>query len=429
MDATTTWARNLTYAARQVRRPTTLDELHDVVTSASRVRALGSRHSFNDIADTPGTHVLVDALDDGRPPVEVDHASMTASVAAGLRYGEASVALHRAGVALEAMASLPHISVAGAVATATHGSGDHTRTLSAAVVGLEILTGDGEFRTLGRDHPDLPGAVVNLGALGIVTRVVLDVVPTYDVRQDVLLGLGWDALAAGFDDVTASAMSVSLFTRWGDGGVDQVWRKSAVVRGEGAVPAGPAAGDYLGARPATVAMHPLPELDAAACTAQLGVPGPWNERLPHFRLDHTPSNGAELQSEFLLPRRHAVAAIEAMRAIAPVVRPLLQVSEIRTVAADDLWMSTAHREAAGDDGVVGIHFTWLPAQAEVEAVLPTVEAALAPFGARPHWGKVFTEDVRDVVGRYPRFGDFRALAERYDPAGRFRGGYVERMLG
>ncbi|SDR99900.1 xylitol oxidase [Paraoerskovia marina] len=424
MTESRTWARNLAYAAHEVRHPQTLAELSDVVRTAPRVRALGTRHSFNDVADTTGTHVVLDRLDDGRAPVEVDRAAMTASVAAGLRYGEVSLALHAEGVALGAMASLPHISVAGAVATATHGSGDAEANLAAAVAGLEIMTDDGEHRLLGRDHPDLPGAVVSLGALGVVTRVLLDVVPTYAVRQNVYLGLGWDTLAASFDAVTASATSVSLFTRWGDGGVDQVWQKQAVGRSDA-----PAPEEYLGARAAVSAMHPLPGVDAAACTAQLGVPGPWNERLPHFRLDHTPSNGEELQSEFLLPRRHAVAAIEAMRGLAPVIRPLLQVTEIRTVAADRLWMSTANADAAGADGVVGFHFTWNPAQAEVEAVLPRIERALAPFDARPHWGKVFTEDVRDVVGRYPRFGDFRALAERYDPAGRFRGGYVEAMLG
>lgn len=436
MDVTTTWARNFRYNAREIRRPTTLEELHDAVTTGGRIRALGSRHSFNNVADTTGTHILVDALNDGRAPVEVDHTTMTASVAGGLRYGEASIALQAQGVALEAMASLPHISVAGAVATATHGSGDRSANLAAAVVGLELMTANGELRVLGQDHPDLPGAVVSLGALGIVTRVVLDVVPTYDVRQDVYLDLGWEALAEHFDDVTASATSVSLFTRWGSGGIDQVWQKSAVsaggsrddgLRGTGTGVVADSDGCW-GARAASVAMHPLPGVSAVACTEQLGLPGPWNQRLPHFKLEHTPSNGEELQSEFLVPRRFAAGAIEAMRGIADVVQPLLQVTEIRTVAADNLWMSPANRETTGDAGVVGFHFTWLPAQAEVEAVLPVIESALAPFDARPHWGKVFTEDVRDVVGRYPRFGDYRALVERYDPEGRFRGGYVERML-
>ncbi|ROS73381.1 FAD-binding protein [Cellulomonas sp. PhB143] len=432
--STSNWARNLTYSSSRVVRPTTLDELAETVTSSPRVRPLGTRHSFNRVADTDGVHVVVDALDDGRPAVEVDVARGTASIAAGARYGEASQALQEQGVALGAMASLPHISVAGAVATATHGSGDTTRNLAAAVRGLELVTADGAVRTLARGDTDFAGAVVGLGALGIVTRLELDVVPTYDVRQDVYLGLGWDVVAEQLDEITASATSVSLFTGWGDG-VDQVWRKTAVRPGSDAV-AFPAA--YLGAAAATRAMHPLPGVDAAACTEQLGVAGPWNERLPHFRLAFTPSNGEELQSEYLVPRRHAVEAMAALRKIADVVRPLLQITEIRTIAADDLWMSTAFVEgvAAGEQpdpraGFVGFHFTWLPRQREVEAVLPAIESALAPFGARPHWGKLFTDgpaELADVAGRYPRFADFAALVERYDPAGRFRGGIVDTLL-
>ncbi|BDZ42231.1 xylitol oxidase [Paraoerskovia sediminicola] len=425
MTTTYNWSRNLAYGSSAVLRPRSTDELAEIITSNPRVRALGSKHSFNRVADTDGVHVQVDAIDS---TVEVDTAAMTASVNGGLRYGEVSQALQASGVALGAMASLPHISVAGAVATATHGSGDATRNLAAAVRGLEIVTGDGTVRTLTRGDADFAGAVVGLGALGVVTRVVLDVVPTYDVRQDVYLGLGWDTVRERFDEITSSATSVSLFTSWGPDGVDQVWRKTAV-------PAGSAATEfprsYLDAPAATEAMHPLPGVDATACTGQLGVPGPWNERLPHFRLDFTPSNGEELQTEYLVPRRHAVAAIDAVRALAPQVQPLLQITEIRTIAADDLWMSSTSGED-GHEGFIGIHFTWKKLQPEVEALLPTIEAALAPCGARPHWGKLF-DDSPSALGRvaaaYPRFGDFAALAERYDPEQRFRGGFVADLLG
>jgi xylitol oxidase len=416
------WAGNLTYTAREVARPTTLDELSEVLTRSDRVRALGSRHSFNDIADTPGVHVQVDALDDGRPAVELDPATGVVSVAAGLRYGDVVRTLHEQGHALATMASLPHISVAGAVATATHGSGDTTRSLAGAVVGLELMTPDGEHHRLARGDDDFAGAVVSLGALGVVTRLELETEPTYDVRQDVALDLPWDVLLERFDAITGAAYSVSIFTGWAEPAVRHVWFKSRVASGAEAGEAGrPAAVDAL--RWADEPQHPVPGLDPVATTDQLGVPGPWHDRLSHFKLEFTPSAGAELQSEYLLPRRNAVAAIEAMRALGSAVGPVLQTTELRTIAADDLWLSPFAEDS------VGVHFTWLPQDAEVAAVLPRVEEALMPLGARPHWGKVFAADLRDVAATYPRFGDFRALAERLDPAGKLRGGYVERLLG
>jgi xylitol oxidase len=418
------WAGNLTYTALEVARPTTLDELADVLVRADRVRALGSRHSFNDIADTTGVHVQVDGLDDGRPSVDLDPATGVVSVAAGLRYGDIMRTLQLEGRALETMASLPHISVAGAVATATHGSGDRTKSLAGAVVGLELMTPDGERRRLVRGDDGFPGAVVSLGALGVVTRVELETEPGYDVRQDVALDLPWDVLLERFDDVTGAAYSVSVFTGWDEPAARQVWFKSRV-------PANAVADVADGGRPvaledlrwATEPQHPVPGVDPVACTEQLGVPGPWHDRLSHFKLEFTPSSGAELQSEYLLPRRNAAAAIEALRALGPIIAPQLQTSEIRTVAADDLWLSPF------DEDSVGLHFTWLPRDAEVAAVLPRLEEALLPLGARPHWGKLFAADLRDVAATYPRFDDFRALAGKLDPTGKLRGGYVERLLG
>lgn len=420
------WAGNLTYSARSVVRPATLEELADVLTSGGPVRALGSRHSFNDVADTDGVHVQVDGLDDGRPAVEPltpahgDEGDVV-SVNAGLRYGEVSRALHAAGRALGNLASLPHISVAGAVATATHGSGDQNQSLASAVEGLEIMTPGGELRRITRESdPDtFPGTVVSLGALGVVTRVELRTVPTYVVRQDVAADVPWDTFVASFDAITSAAYSVSAFTSWDEPAVRHVWFKS-VARADrpqvrGLDP------DFL--RWSDVPVHPLPGVDPSACTEQLGVDGPWHERLSHFRLEFTPSNGDEVQSEYLLPRRNAAGAIEAMRRLGPTVAPLLQTSEIRTVAADDLWLSPF------DEPSVALHFTWVPREDEVRAVLPAVEAALVPLGARPHWGKVTALDAGTTAGLFPRFDDFRRLAERFDPDGRLHGGLVRRLLG
>ncbi|MFI8525120.1 FAD-binding protein [Promicromonospora sukumoe] len=418
------WAANLTYSSARTERPRTLAELAGIVAGEPRVRALGSRHSFSDVADTTGVHVLLDLLDDGRPALEVDAATGVASVRAGLRYGDVVADLHANGRALTAMASLPHISVAGAVATGTHGSGDGTRSLAGDVVGLELVTASGEALTLRRGDEDFPGSVVALGSLGVVTRVELATVPTFDVRQDVFTGLPWDALTENLDAVMGSAYSVSVFTSWFEPDVRMVWCKSK-VDDDGATGVAPAADllTGLGAVPATGPMHPLPDVAAVACTEQGGVPGPWFERLPHFRLDFTPSLGEELQSEYLLPRAAGPDAVRAVRALGDRLGPLLLTSEIRTVAGDDLWLSTT----PGDS--LALHFTWKQDWPAVRAALPELEAALLPLGARPHWGKLFTVPVSDLPGLYPRFGDFAALAARLDPAGKFRGGYVEALLG
>jgi alditol oxidase len=411
----TNWAGNHTYAAGQVHAPTTVDELRALVSRLERVRPLGTRHSFTDLADTEGD--LVSTADLPRE-IEVDTARRQVRVSGGLRYGDLAEELATRGWALATMASLPHISVAGGVATGTHGSGDRTGSLAAAVAGLELVDADGELRSVRRDDPDFEGYVVALGALGVTTHVTLDVEPTYDVRQDLWTDLSWDAAVEQLDALTSSAYSVSLFTDWVSGVVQQVWLKSRVDDS----PTGPPA-ELWGARPAASTLHMLAGADIAAVTRQGGVPGSWQRRLPHFRLEFTPSRGEELQSEYLVPRSAASTAVERLRALAPAFAPLLQVSEIRTIAADDLWLSGAH----GHD-VVGFHFTWARDVAGVYAALPAIEEALLPLGGRPHWGKCFVASAAELRGLYPRFEDFRALAVRLDPDGKLRNAFLTRCL-
>lgn len=418
------WAGNYRYTAAAIHRPRTLEEVQDVVAGASKIRALGSRHSFNAIADSPGSLISLEDLD---PGIRIDAAARTVTVSGGTRYGTLAEKLESNGFALPNLASLPHISIAGAIATATHGSGDANGNLATSVAALEIVAADGTIHHLGRgSSPDFDGAVVGLGALGVVTKVTLDIEPTFAVRQDVFEALPWQAVLENFDGATSSAYSVSLFTDWSGDAVAQSWLKSRVHgKDGGAAAAGaPWAGDtHLGGTRATVARHPLPGVSAENCTEQLGVPGPWSERLAHFRMAFTPSSGDELQSEFFVRREHAVAAISELRALSPRITPLLLVSEIRTVAADQLWLSTAY----GQDSV-GFHFTWKQLQPEVEELLPVMEEALAPFNARPHWGKLFHADAASVSTLYPRFADFKDLAERMDPGHKFRNDFLARKV-
>ena len=411
----TNWAGNITFGAAHVHRPGSLDELQTLVAASDRVRALGSGHSFSPVADTTADLVSVAGL-----PARVDVSAdrTTATVAAGMRYGEVAVALQAHGLALHNLGSLPHISVAGAVATGTHGSGPTLGSLSTAVVGLDLVTATGAMLRLDRTDPRFPGAVVALGALGVVTAVTLAVQPTYDVAQTVYQDLPVRRLATDLDEILAAGYSVSLFTTWSRDVVDQVWVKRRTDDPRAALDRG-----WLDTHAAIRPLHPVPGMSPASCTEQLGVPGPWHERLPHFRLDHTPSSGAELQTEYLVPRRHAVAALDAVQAMAPRVAAVLQVSELRTVAADDLWLSPAYEQDS-----LAVHFTWVDDAAAVAPVVAELEQRLASFGPRPHWGKVFTMPPAAVQPLYPRLADVAALRRELDPDDVFGNAMVDTYL-
>jgi len=405
------WSGTYLFTARQVIAARTVDEVRGAVATGGRVRALGTRHSFTDLADNGDTLVTVTGID---PDPVLDEAARTVTTGAGITYGALATWLQERGWALPNMGSLPHISVAGATATATHGSGSRNQVLSAALAGLEYVAHDGELRRTNRADPDFPGLAVGMGAFGIITRVTLDVQPSYLVRQDVYAGLQWDRVLAGLDAIMAAAYSVSLFTDWTDDYVE-AWVKRRLSEPDEAVP-----GELFGARrdpgPPRLVDAPVANLTAH------GVAGPWSQRLPHFRPDVPPSNGDEIQSEYFVDRHHGPAALEAVRRLSPLVTPLLLVSEIRAIAADQLWLS-----GASDRETVAVHFTWRNRPAEVDAAVREVEAALAPLEARPHWGKVFHLEAGDLARRYPRLADARALFERLDPPGRFSNARLERL--
>ncbi|MFK3979296.1 D-arabinono-1,4-lactone oxidase [Micromonospora sp. NPDC050397] len=413
--AGTNWAGNITFGARRRHRPSSLAELRRIVAAGDRVRVLGTGHSFNHIADTPGDLVSVAGLPQR---LEVDPVHHTVTVNAGIRYGELAARLHARGWALHNLGSLPHISVAGACATATHGSGVHNGNLATAVEAMELVTADGELVTVNRetDGDRFAGMVVNLDSLGVVTALTLRIEPTYDLRQYVYQNLPAERWHAHLDDILGGGYSVSLFTDWTGDTVDQVWRKCRTTDGEES----PATADWYGATPADRPLHPVPGMSAVNCTEQLGVPGPWHVRLPHFRLEFTPSSGEELQSEYFVDRADALAALDALAGIREHIAPVLQISEIRAVAADDLWLSPSYRRDS-----VALHFTWVKDTTAVRPVLAAIEERLAPFAARPHWGKLHGVDPGVLAGRYERWSDFRRLRREYDPSGTFRNEWTD----
>ena len=394
--------------------PETIAEAQDLVASHRSIRSLGTRHSFNDLADSEGALLALTAID---PDIVLDEAGRTVTVGAGTRYAVVARYLADHGWALHNMGSLPHISVGGATATSTHGSGDGNGSLATAVRALEFIAPDGSLRRVSAGDPDFAGSVVHLGALGPVTRVTLAVQPTYRVRQDTYAGLAWDDLFDRFDEVTAAGYSVSVFTRWNTPDVGEVWLKERLD--DASAPDMPET--VLSARRVRVKADSPAADGVDNTTEQGGVPGDWCERLPHFRIDATPSNGDEIQTEFWVPRERAVEAIAAVRAIGDRVEPSLLVTELRTVASDDLWLSPGY----GRDSVC-IHFTWKNEPDAVARAVVEVERVLAPFDPRPHWGKVFSMPIGDSL---PRLGDFRDLADRVDPHGKFSGPFLRRVLG
>ena len=414
----TNWAGNLTYQAPAVHRPSTVAELQAVVARSPRVRALGTRHSFTPIADSPGALV---SLSEIPPEISIDPVGMTVSVTGGTRYGVLAGELHAQGFGLHNTGSLPHISIAGATATGTHGSGDRHGVLATAVSALDLVTADGSLVTLDRSNPDLKAVALGLGAFGVVVRLTLDVEPTYQVRQDLYRDAPWDTVLDQFDEIMAAAYSVSLMADFAGPVVADVWLKTRLDDGGADVPdAVMRAARYGGTWRDDADVPTDSNLNRRA-----GVPGPWSERLPHFRLDALPSAGGdELQSEYFVDRRHGVDALQALRALGERISPHLGIAEIRTAAADDLWLSPAFGRES-----LCIGFTWRKHVAEVTALLPVIEAALAPFEPRPHWGKLFAMTAPELAPRLPRLPDALALMARYDPAGTFGNPFLDTVLG
>ncbi|WP_088104823.1 FAD-binding protein [Halalkalibacter urbisdiaboli] len=412
------WAGNFQYSTTNWHEPESVEEIQQLVSKVTKLRVVGTRHSFNSIADSNDNIVSLQKLN---KVLSIDKERQTVTVEAGIKYGDLCHELQQHGYALHNLASLPHISVAGACATATHGSGNDNPNLAAIVRAMEVVTADGSIVTFSKEtsEEELLGSVVGLGGLGVVTKLTLDIVPSYQMRQDVYENLPLAQLADDFDTIYSSAYSVSLFTDWQDDTFNQVWLKSKVTDGQ-TISLGE---DFFGAKAAKEPLHPVPGVGAENCTAQLGVQGDWLERVPHFRMNFTPSKGQELQSEYIFAREHAYEALCAISEIRDHITPHLLTSEVRTIAEDELWMSPSYKQDS-----VAIHFTWQDKWADVQQVLPLIEAKLEPFQAKPHWGKLFTTSPEKIQSLYEKMPSFQELLMKYDPNGKFRNRYLDKYI-
>ena len=412
------WARNLEYSTENFQYPEYARDIQGLIKGSKNLKIIGTRHSFNRIADNPNTIVSLEKI---KPLYILDKENLTVTVDGNVKYGDLAEYLHTNGYALHNMASLPHISVAGSCATATHGSGVKNANLSSAVVALEMINAAGDVVKASRkETPEtFAGMVVGLGALGAVTKVTLKIVPTYNIRQDVYQNMPLAEIKKHFDEVMSAGYSVSLFTTYAKENINQVWVKRKV---EGDIKI-KLASEWFGSTIATKNLHPIEEISAENCTEQMGVAGPWHERLPHFKMNFTPSSGEELQSEFFVPYQEGASALAAVFELYEKITPHLLISEIRSIAADDLWMSPCYQQDC-----VAIHFTWKQDWAAVKQVLPLIEAKLAPFKARPHWAKLFTMSPSSIQSRYKKLNDFKDLMKKQDPEGKFRNEFLDKNL-
>jgi alditol oxidase len=412
------WAGNIEYSTDRLYSPASMAEVIELVKKYKKVKVLGTRHCFNTIADSRDNFISLKQLN---KVVAIDAAAHTVTIEAGMNYGQLCPYLESKGFALHNLASLPHISVAGACTTATHGSGLKNGNLSTAARAIEFVTAAGETVTLHRDKDggQFNAALVGLGGIGVITKLTLDIQPTYKMRQDVYEHLPMAQLKDNFEEIEAAGYSVSLFTDWQSDTINEVWIKSKITAGNKF-----SAGEiFFGAKAATKNMHPIAALSAENCTEQMGVPGAWYERLPHFKMGFTPSSGVELQSEYFVPRKHAVEAIQAIARLGKQVGPYLFISEIRTIDADNYWMSPCYQQPS-----VTIHFTWKQDWPAVQKLLPVIEKELAPFGAKPHWGKLFTMPPARLASMYGKLPAFKQVLKEYDPTGKFRNDFLDKYI-
>jgi len=412
------WAGNLTYSTSNVFYPKTVSEVQSLVKKSERLRGLGTRHCFNTIADSKYNLISSNSLNN---ILSIDTIHHTVTVEGGIKYGELAPYLDKKGFALHNLASLPHISVGGSILTATHGSGVKNGNLSTQVREIEFVIADGSVVKLSgeKDGENFRGAVVGLGAMGIITQLTLAIEPSFSMSQQVFTRLPFSELKDHFTEIVSAGYSVSLFTDWQSESINEVWIKDKVnpeIKNKGIE-------EFYGAKAAIKDLHPIIELSAENCTPQMGKPGPWYERLPHFKMGFTPSSGKELQSEYFISKQHAVEAIMAIQKMGKQIGPHLFITEIRTIAADSYWMSPCRNQDS-----IAIHFTWKQEMEEVSKLLPLIEKELYPYQARPHWGKIFTMSPEVLESRYEKLADFNKLAAHYDPKGKFRNGFLESNL-
>jgi len=409
------WAGNLTFSAKEYIEIDSISKLQSIVSKASGVKVLATGHSFNDIADTNQTQISIKNLSN---KIEIDSIKKVVLVPAGMQYADVCRYLETKGWALFNTASLGEITVAGAMLTGTHGSGSNNPVLSDCVEGIEMVLESGEIFNISREDSDeFFGFVISLGALGVFTKLKLKIVESFSIKQFVYENIGIQSISENFDDVFDKSYSVSYFSNWKKNSTGQIWMKFLDNNNFPQLPS-----VWLDGNIANANQHPVKVNDPSPCTDQMGVSGKWLYRLPHFKLDSSPASGDEVQTEYLVDRAYVSHYIDELSNIGDEIAARVYATEIRTIKADDLWLSGAHGRQT-----VGFHFTWKKSDS-LQTFLPKIEEILGNHNGRPHWGKLFSTPRENLIGRYPKYSNFEDLLKKYDPNKKFRNSFINRYF-
>lgn len=395
------WGGNFNYSTQNIQYPRSVAEVQQIVKNAGKLRVVGSRHSFSKIADSECTMLSTIGLN---KIIGINGSIPSVTVQGGLTYTDLLTSLNTAGFALPNLASLAEISVGGAASTNAHGTGVANQALANHIRSMEIVLANGSLLTIGPNDPRLKGMAAGLGAFGVVTQLELKLVPAFNITTYTYVNMpvqnSYENFAA-LQNMGFGVLLVNMFT------APDAWNIAIVYARSDANNTAMLTSNLFGGT--LVSQTTQPSYLALLSIAQIGLSG---------------VDGNEIQTEYFVPISKAVEAIKAVTAVANstnIFPSLATAFVIRTIASDDLWMS----EYYGNDTMVAIHFSWQNNVTAVEAVLPQLERAMIPYGARPHWGKMFTMEPEDFLPHYPKVNEFKKLAEQLDPKGKFRNEFLE----
>uniref|UniRef100_A0A915D0Y3 FAD-binding PCMH-type domain-containing protein n=1 Tax=Ditylenchus dipsaci TaxID=166011 RepID=A0A915D0Y3_9BILA len=416
------WGGNFNFSTQDIKYPTTTAGVQQLVKECKgKIRPVGTRHSFSEIANTNDTLICLVHMN---LILSVDPSVPSVTVQAGITYTDLIPFLQSIGLAIPMMASLGEISIAGAINTAVHGSGAGIGNLATQVLGLQMVLADGSVvqYSKGQNDTELAAATVGLGALGIVTQVTLQAQPTYNLAINVFENMDMSVLDTQLYNITHSGYAINMWSTFGTPGVlDQVWITTKVdsngVNAYGNV------SQLYGAPAATAQSSPIAALPPTYVVPQMGIVGPYYERLTDYDLGLSGQEGQQTQSEYYVDFDDFVPALKALQTLSAEINAVVYVALFRITEKDELWMSPQYKKTT-----MAIHFSWQPKLDQVMALLPKIEAALAPFNPIPHWGKLYTLKPEQYLPLLPKYPEWREQVELHDPTHKFRNKWLEENI-
>jgi L-gulonolactone oxidase len=423
------WGGNQACTPLSLERPSSEDELvalvHRAAAAGERVKVVGAGHSFTDIACTDGRMVSLDGYDHF---LEVDTRAATVKVEGGITIAALGQALAEVGLAQPNLGDVAYQSIAGAISTATHGTGGRLGNISTQVKALSLVTADGVLECSAEDNADVfQAARVGLGALGVISTVTLQCVPAFTLRS-IQAPRQLDEVLDAVEDLVAANDHFEFF--W----IPHSDRVLAITNNRTDAPAHPPGKVSAYFNDIVMENHAFGLLQrlGRANTTWIPALGRVTGRLLNARdvadVSHRVFANQRLvrfvEMEYALPRPALAAAVRDVRSM--IDRQGLRISfpvEVRIAAADDIWLSTA---SGRDTGYIAVHvFQGLP----FDRYFREVEAIMNGYEGRPHWGKMHYQTAETLRPRYPHWADFIGVRDRLDPEGRFSNAYLDRVLG